>query len=81
MNITTFELILTVCVIPIWIWGLVVSSRTIRRQIIEKRKEAMYKRCRGCGSRLSEWFKTSSGYMRCFTCGTVSEYGFHYEKG
>ena len=43
----------------------------------EKKERAKFKYCKGCGSRLSEWFSTGSGYMRCFSCGTVSGHKWH----
>ena len=60
--------------------GITLVVIRLRANIIEKRKEAQYKRCKNCGSILSEWFVSDSGRMRCYSCGTVSEYYSHFRE-
>jgi hypothetical protein len=79
MELTTVDLVILISTILLMCWGTVVVFLHFRRTIREKRKEATYKHCKNCGARLSEWFRTGSGYMRCFSCDTVSEYKCHQE--
>ena len=77
MEYSIFELIILIATIPMMCTGIFLVTRQIVQTVREKRKEALYKHCKNCGSRLSEWFKTGSGYMICYPCGTISEYMWH----
>lgn len=71
---TTGALIISVYFLLI-LAGYIAHQYFIRRK--EEKEESKYRRCKSCGSRLSEWFKEDNGYMRCYPCGTVSSYRSH----
>ena len=58
------------------IFRYIMDGLELRRERIDKQR---YNHCLKCNSRLSEWFMSDSGFMRCYDCRTVSPYRSHNE--